>query len=422
MERRFHRIEKEFAARTRLAKHGLKPRHRILLYGPPGCGKSLGAERLAWNTGLPLRKVRFDTLMSSYFGETMTNLRKVFDAAQTSPCALFLDECDSLARSRTERNDVGEVTRITNALLEMLEDYKGDGLVIAATNLDSALDSALFRRFDEVMKVPLPGIEEICRLLKTTLSPMETDAAIGWREIAQAMDGMSGSEVVHIAQNAAKHSVLEGRQVSVRQTCAMRLTRFRSATKLRDVYAHDSRFPAFAIGISRGLRSKVSRRTSRNPEIDANRANPKGHANRIRDIFGRMRQSDEELRRLRAEMGLPAIPADKGFLLKLPEGVDVDQLVRALGVELVAETEEGLMLVSAVDLQFTRLEEVLRQFETGTGGLVAGSSLLDIYEKPDDQRRLQNILAPEVLICGLWPMPPLTLSILASRPQRAHAM
>jgi SpoVK/Ycf46/Vps4 family AAA+-type ATPase len=212
VERRFHRIEKEFAARTRLAKHGLKPRHRILLYGPPGCGKSLGAERLAWNTGLPLRKVRFDTLLSSYFGETMANLRKVFDAAQTSPCALFLDECDSLARSRTERNDVGEVTRITNALLEMLEDYKGDGLVIAATNLDSALDTALFRRFDEVLKVPLPGIEEICRLLETTLSPMETDAAISWRELAQAMDGMSGSEVVHVAQNAAKHCVLDGRR------------------------------------------------------------------------------------------------------------------------------------------------------------------------------------------------------------------
>ena len=211
VEQRFHRIEKEFAARIRLAKHGLKPRHRILLYGPPGCGKSLGAERLAWNTGLPLRKVRFDTLLSSYFGETMTNLRKVFEAAQSSPCALFLDECDSLARSRMERNDVGEVTRITNALLELLEDYKGDGLVIAATNLDSALDGALFRRFDEVMKVPLPGIDEICRLLKTTLSSMETNRAINWREIGRAMDGMSGSEVVHIAQNAAKHSVLENR-------------------------------------------------------------------------------------------------------------------------------------------------------------------------------------------------------------------
>lgn len=212
VERRFHRIEKEFAARTRLAKHGLRPRHRILLYGPPGCGKSLGAERLAWNTGLPLRKIRFDTLLSSYFGETMANLRKVFDTAQVSPCALLLDECDTLARSRAERNDVGEATRITNALLEMLEDYRGDGLVIAATNLDSALDAALFRRFDEVLKVPLPGIQEINRLLQTTLSPMDTESAVSWRELSQAMDGMSGSEVVHVAQSAAKHCVLEGRR------------------------------------------------------------------------------------------------------------------------------------------------------------------------------------------------------------------
>lgn len=210
VEKRFQRIEKEFAARIRLSKHGLKPRHRILLYGPPGCGKSLGAERLAWNTGLPLRKVRFDTLLSSYFGETMANLRKVFDAAKISPCALFLDECDTLARSRAARNDVGEVMRITNGLLEMLENHTGDGLVIAATNFDSSLDAALFRRFDEVLKIPLPGIEEICQLLKSTLSSMETEPSLSWREIASAMDGSSGSEVVRVAQNAAKQSVLEG--------------------------------------------------------------------------------------------------------------------------------------------------------------------------------------------------------------------
>lgn len=212
VEARFKRIEKEFAARSRLATHGLKPRHRILLYGPPGCGKSLGAERLAWNTGLPLRKVRFDTLLSSYFGETMANLRKVFDAAQSSPCALFLDECDTLARSRTERNDVGEATRITNGLLEMLENHRGDGLVIAATNLDSALDSALFRRFDEVLKIPLPGPDEIERLLRTTLSAMSVEKDVPWHQLAREMDGMSGSDVVRVGQNAAKHTVLEGRK------------------------------------------------------------------------------------------------------------------------------------------------------------------------------------------------------------------
>ncbi len=212
VESRFKRIEKEFAARTRLATHGLRPRHRILLYGPPGCGKSLGAERLAWHTGLSLRKVRFDTLLSSYFGETMANLRKVFDAAQASPCALFLDECDTLARSRTERNDVGEATRITNGLLEMLENHRGEGLVIAATNLDSSLDAALFRRFDEVLRIPLPGAEEIERLLRSALSAMPVERDVSWAELAREMDGMSGSDVVRVGQNAAKHCVLENRK------------------------------------------------------------------------------------------------------------------------------------------------------------------------------------------------------------------
>lgn len=224
VDARFTRIEKEFAARSRLAKHGLKPRHRVLLYGPPGCGKNLGAERLAWHTGLPLRKVRFDNLLSSYFGETMTNLRRVFDAAHEVPCALFLDECDTLARARTARNDVGEVTRITNALLELLEDYHGDGLVIAATNLDAELDPALFRRFDEVLKIPLPGVAEIQRMLATTLAPIGIESNLPLAALAGEMDGMSGSDVVHAAQSAAKLAVLGGRkkvsQADLRQALA----------------------------------------------------------------------------------------------------------------------------------------------------------------------------------------------------------
>lgn len=139
-----------------------------------------------------------------------------------------------------------------------------------------------------------------------------------------------------------------------------------------------------------------------NADVVANRANPQGHAGKIRSILGRIRESDEELRRLRTEQGLPDIPADKGFLLKLPEGTDVDQLVRALGVELVAETEEGLMMVSSVNLEFAKLDEVLRQFEGGERGGGSAASLLDIYDQPDDVRRLQNILAPEIL--ELWPL------------------
>jgi SpoVK/Ycf46/Vps4 family AAA+-type ATPase len=171
----------------------------------------LGAERLAWATGLSLQKVRFDTLLSSYFGETAANLRKIFDAATTQPCALFLDECDTIARARGDRNDVGEVSRIVNMLLQLLEEFRGDGIVIAATNLDDTLDPALFRRFDEVLEIPKPGDTEIVRLLKLSFSSLETEKDFPWNQAAVELQARSCSEIVTICQNAAKRSVLASR-------------------------------------------------------------------------------------------------------------------------------------------------------------------------------------------------------------------
>lgn len=211
IESRFIRIEKEYAARTRLALFGLRPRCRILLHGPPGCGKSLGAERLAWATGLPLHKVRFDTLLSSYFGETAVNLRRVFEAAQQTPCALFLDECDTVARARGDRNDVGEAQRIVNMLLQMLEEYHGGGFVIAATNLEESLDRAILRRFDDVIEIPKPGINEIARLLKQTLSAIKLAPGTLWDHLAGQMDGLKCSDITRIAENAAKRAIMANR-------------------------------------------------------------------------------------------------------------------------------------------------------------------------------------------------------------------
>lgn len=212
VEEKFLRIEKEYAARSRLAKYGLAARKRILFYGPPGCGKSLGAERIAWATGLPLHKVRFDTLISSFFGETATNLGKIFEAVEKQPCALFLDECDTIARSRGASNDVGEVSRVVNMLLQLLEDFRGDGLVIAATNHYDSLDKAIYRRFDEAIEIPMPGIVEISRLLKITLEALHVDKAVDLRNFAASLDGFSFSEIERIAQNAAKRCIMANRQ------------------------------------------------------------------------------------------------------------------------------------------------------------------------------------------------------------------
>jgi SpoVK/Ycf46/Vps4 family AAA+-type ATPase len=209
-EERFSRIEREYAARERLAKYGLKPRKTILLYGPPGCGKSLGAKRLAWSLGLPLMKVRFDSLISSYFGESGANLGNIFTAAKQHPCILLLDECDSIARSRMNGKDIGEASRVVNSLLQFMEEYDAPGLLVATTNIQESLDPALFRRFDDVFSLPLPGPEEIHKLLRSTLSAVPFAEMINWDRLVDNLSGASAAMVVKVAQDAAKAAVLAG--------------------------------------------------------------------------------------------------------------------------------------------------------------------------------------------------------------------
>ncbi len=143
VEAKIGRIEKEYVARERLAHYGLKPKRRILLRDAPDCGKSMSAERIAWNTGLPFLKVRFDAVVASYLGESANNLKSLFDAIKHFPCVLLLDEFDFIAKSREGKQDVGEMHRVVNLLLNILEDYDGPGIVIATTNLEGTLDKAL---------------------------------------------------------------------------------------------------------------------------------------------------------------------------------------------------------------------------------------------------------------------------------------
>lgn len=215
-EKRFARIEKEYAARQRLAKYGMSPRKKILLYGAPGCGKTLGAKRLAWNLGLPLMKVRFDSLVSSYFGESASNLRSLFDASAASPCVLLMDECDFVARSRHQSQDIGEASRIVNTMLLLLDEYDSPGLFVATTNVADKLDTAIFRRFDDAFEVPPPSEDEINRLLSFSLSSMNVDPKLDWREIASKLKSFSAARVVKVACDAAKFAILENRDVVMR--------------------------------------------------------------------------------------------------------------------------------------------------------------------------------------------------------------
>ncbi|MFC9778409.1 AAA family ATPase [Paenibacillus chitinolyticus] len=212
IEERFKRIEKEYAARDRLALYGLLPRKKILLYGQPGCGKTLGAQRLAWNTGLPLIKVRFDSIVSSYLGETATNLRKLFEVATQSPCLLFFDEFDSVAQSRKSNQEVGEIRRVVNSFLQLLDEYNAPGLLVAATNLDEQLDPAVWRRFDDVFEIPKPGPDELVKLIKMTISSIGYNT-IDWEKIVEETNGFSAAQMVRSSRDAAKRVILDGNNI-----------------------------------------------------------------------------------------------------------------------------------------------------------------------------------------------------------------
>ena len=216
-EEKIRRVEKEFAAKERLAHHGLQYRQKILIYGAPGCGKSMSAERIAWNLGLPFLKIRFDVIISSFLGETASNLTRLFDGIKEYPCVLLFDEFDVVGKTRTNNQDVGEMHRVVNILLTLLEEYNSQGILIATTNIENALDQALFRRFDDIIEMPMPSKEEIFRLTKMTLSSIEKSKDINWSSMADRMIGFSSALVVKVANDAAKLAVIGNEKVLQQQ-------------------------------------------------------------------------------------------------------------------------------------------------------------------------------------------------------------
>jgi SpoVK/Ycf46/Vps4 family AAA+-type ATPase len=221
IESKLRTIEQEFVARERLKLHGLKPKQKVLLYGHPGCGKSMAAERIAYNIGLPFLKVRFEAIISSYLGESANNLKRLFESIQKVPCVLLLDEFDFIAKSRSSGHDVGEMHRIVNLLLNLLEDFSAPGILIATTNFEGIIDFALFRRFDEIIEMPKPSVLEITRLLEQTLSSIQKSPQIKLTTISKKLNGFSAALVVKVANDAAKMAVISGKKI-VDETHLMR--------------------------------------------------------------------------------------------------------------------------------------------------------------------------------------------------------
>jgi SpoVK/Ycf46/Vps4 family AAA+-type ATPase len=196
----------EFRKRDTLGAHGLRPRSRLLFCGPPGCGKTLCAEVFAHEADLPLLAVSMDVLVSSLLGETASNLRKVFDYAATQPVVLLLDEFDAIARLRDDDTLNGELRRVVNSLLTLIEKFRGHGFVIAATNHERQLDPAIWRRFDEVVFFQKPNNREIIRLLDLKFRNFARDFTSG--EVPPFLKDFSHAEIENACLNAIRRAVL----------------------------------------------------------------------------------------------------------------------------------------------------------------------------------------------------------------------
>ncbi|AEY01639.1 ATPase central domain-containing protein [Oceanimonas sp. GK1] len=204
---RLERLIREQKFMTRLKSHGLSPRRKVLLVGPPGTGKTFTASILAGELDYPLFQVRLDALITKYLGESSGKLRQVFDAINDVRGVYFFDEFDALGSQRNAQNDVGEARRILNSFLQMIEQDESNSLIVCATNHIEILDNALFRRFDDVIRYELPDDEEIITLFKNRLQPYVAKG-FQWKKLAQVAAELSSAEITRAAEEAIKEMLI----------------------------------------------------------------------------------------------------------------------------------------------------------------------------------------------------------------------
>jgi len=197
----------EFRKGELIKRNGLPVRSKLLFCGPPGTGKTLCAEVFAGQLGLPFFHVKLDRLISSFLGETASNIRKTFEFARRQPCVLFFDEFDALARSREEGSDHSELRRVVNSLLIFIDQIQPSGFLIAATNLDSQLDPAIWRRFDEVVWFDHPDENLTRRYLVNAMKNAQLEFDI--EDMVQGTTDYSYAELEKICNQAKKLALLD---------------------------------------------------------------------------------------------------------------------------------------------------------------------------------------------------------------------
>jgi SpoVK/Ycf46/Vps4 family AAA+-type ATPase len=211
LEKQLQRIIREQRYAARILANGLSPRRKLLLVGPSGNGKTLTASVLGGELGIPLFQVRLDGLITKFMGETAAKLRQIFEATGQIRGIYFFDEFDAIGSQRSLANDVGEIRRVLNSFLQMIEQDQSHSLIIAATNHVEILDHALFRRFDDVLHYELPSEKQIASLLRARLMRFSVKG-VSWKRLAESTAGLSYAEVTRTAEEVLKEALIHDRE------------------------------------------------------------------------------------------------------------------------------------------------------------------------------------------------------------------
>lgn len=188
---------------------GVEPTRSLLIYGPSGSGKTLTAHYIAERLGLPLVTARIDGLISSFLGTTARNIANLFDFANRYACLLLLDEFDALAKLRDDPQEVGEIKRVVNTLLQNLDLRRAHGLTIAITNHDRLLDPAVWRRFETHVNISEPKVEAREQMIARFLCPIPADEPIV-RIFSYCLAGRSGADLERTCTSVKRSLALSG--------------------------------------------------------------------------------------------------------------------------------------------------------------------------------------------------------------------
>ena len=185
------------------------PTRSLLIFGPPGSGKTMTAYHIAQNLELPLVMARIDGLISSFLGTTARNIANLFEFANRYACVLLLDEFDALAKQRDDPQEIGEIKRVVNTLLQNLDLRRDHGVTIAITNHDRLLDPAVWRRFETHVHIGEPNLEASTSLVKRFLLPIIPDnGTVGI--IAYCLEGRSGADLQRVCTSIKRTLALSG--------------------------------------------------------------------------------------------------------------------------------------------------------------------------------------------------------------------